>query len=109
MRWSAASAYLRPALDRSNVSIESQVMVTRILFDGLKAVGVEYVQNGETKKAMAEQEVIVSGGAINSPQILMLSGKCIYEFHEQYYNYQSKVSFHLGTNFKFNKNTLIKH
>ena len=49
-------------------------MVTKILFEGKKAVGVEYVQKGQVKRAYAEDEVIVSGGAINSPQLLMLSG-----------------------------------
>ena len=75
-RWSTASAYLRPALNRpqKNLNVESKVLVTKILFDGKKAIGVEYVQGGETKKVYAENEVIVSGGAINSPQLLMLSG-----------------------------------
>ena len=75
-RWSTASAYLRPALNspQKNLNVESKVLVTKILFDGKKAIGVEYVQGGETKKVYAENEVIVSGGAINSPQLLMLSG-----------------------------------
>ena len=75
-RWSTASAYLRPALNRpeKNLSVESKVLVTKILFDGKKAIGVEYIQGGKTKKVFAENEVIVSGGAINSPQLLMLSG-----------------------------------
>ena len=70
------ASYLRPALNRpqKNLNVESKVLVTKILFDGKKAIGVEYVQGGETKKVYAENEVIVSGGAINSPQLLMLSG-----------------------------------
>ena len=75
-RWNTATAYLRPALKRpqKNLDVESGVLVTKILFDGKKAVGIEYVKDGSTKKAFAETEVIISGGAINSPQLLMLSG-----------------------------------
>ncbi|XP_073500681.1 choline dehydrogenase, mitochondrial [Phyllobates terribilis] len=73
-RWSSASAYLRPAMDRKNVSVHEKTLVTKILFQGLKATGVEYIQNGQKKKAFASKEVILSGGAINSPQLLMLSG-----------------------------------
>jgi len=73
-RCSAAVGYLRPALGRRNLQVETGALVTRILFEGTRAVGVEYVQNGERKTARAEREVILSGGAINSPQTLMLSG-----------------------------------
>ncbi|XP_075039344.1 choline dehydrogenase, mitochondrial [Mixophyes fleayi] len=73
-RWSVASAYLRPAMTRTNVSVKEKTLVTKILFQGLRATGVEYVQNGHKKKAFASKEVILSGGAINSPQLLMLSG-----------------------------------
>ncbi|HEY4165030.1 MAG TPA: choline dehydrogenase [Dongiaceae bacterium] len=73
-RWSAAMGYLRPAEKRSNVTIETRAFITRILFEGKRAVGVEFVQNGQTKRYRAEREVILSGGAINSPQTLMLSG-----------------------------------
>ncbi|KAM9342469.1 choline dehydrogenase, mitochondrial, partial [Pholidichthys leucotaenia] len=73
-RWSTASAYLRPALGRANLKTEVRCLTTKILFDGHRAVGVEYTQNGQTKKVFAEKEVILSGGAINSPQLLMLSG-----------------------------------
>ncbi|KAF3696669.1 Choline dehydrogenase, mitochondrial [Channa argus] len=73
-RWSAASAYLRPALGRPNLKTEVRCLVTKILFDGNRAVGVEYTQKGQKKRAYAEKEVILSGGAINSPQLLMLSG-----------------------------------
>ncbi|KAF7249657.1 Choline dehydrogenase, mitochondrial [Varanus komodoensis] len=73
-RWSTASAYLHPALSRPNLSAEDGTLVTKVLFEGTKAVGVEYVKNGEKKKVFASKEVILSGGAINSPQLLMLSG-----------------------------------
>lgn len=73
-RWSAAQAYLRPVLERPNLTTETGAMTTRILFDGGTAVGVEYVQDGKTVRVAARKEVIVSGGAINSPQLLMLSG-----------------------------------
>ncbi|KAJ6668376.1 hypothetical protein lerEdw1_015753 [Lerista edwardsae] len=73
-RWSTASGYLRPALSRPNLSTEVSTFVTKILFEGTKAIGVEYVKNGEKKKVLASREVILSGGAINSPQLLLLSG-----------------------------------
>jgi 4-pyridoxate dehydrogenase len=73
-RCSAAVAYLRPALKRGGVKLETGVHVTRILFDGKRAVGVEYLQGGQKREARCGNEIIVSGGAINSPQILMLSG-----------------------------------
>ncbi|XP_062977350.1 choline dehydrogenase, mitochondrial isoform X2 [Elgaria multicarinata webbii] len=73
-RWSTASAYLRPVLSRPNLSAEDSTLVTKILFEGTKAIGIEYIKNGEKKKVFASKEVILSGGAINSPQLLMLSG-----------------------------------
>ncbi|WP_108124765.1 choline dehydrogenase [Saccharospirillum mangrovi] len=73
-RWNTAQAYLRPVLSRPNLSAETGAMVQRILFDGTTAVGVEYIQNGKTIRVKANKEIIASGGAINSPQLLMLSG-----------------------------------
>ncbi|WP_127554924.1 choline dehydrogenase [Saccharospirillum alexandrii] len=73
-RWNTAQAYLRPVLDRPNLRAETGAMVQRILFEGDTAVGVEYVQNNKTVRVKAKREVILSGGAINSPQLLMLSG-----------------------------------
>ncbi|XP_077846059.1 choline dehydrogenase, mitochondrial isoform X2 [Macaca mulatta] len=103
-RWSAACAYLHPALSRTNLKAEAQTLVSRVLFEGTRAVGVEYVKNGQSHRvsglqlgswqkgvgreqlafqgvtwpdlfqAYASKEVILSGGAINSPQLLMLSG-----------------------------------
>jgi choline dehydrogenase len=68
-RMSAARAYLDPAMRRGNLTVRTRAFVTRILFEGTRAVGVEY--NGETARA---GEVILCGGAINSPQLLQLSG-----------------------------------
>ncbi|MEZ5872156.1 MAG: GMC family oxidoreductase N-terminal domain-containing protein [Nitratireductor sp.] len=73
-RHSAADAFLRPAMKRSNVSVTTRATVTRILFDGRKAIGVEYERNGRREKLMARREVILSGGSVNSPHLLQLSG-----------------------------------
>lgn len=73
-RLSAASAYLKPVLDRSNLDVETGAHVTRVRFDGTKAVGVDYVQNGNRVEIDAGEEVLLCGGTINSPQLLMLSG-----------------------------------
>ncbi len=73
-RCSAAVAYLHPAMSRPNLRVETRALTTRVLFEGKKAVGIEYTQNGERKTAMAAREVILSGGAVNSPQLLQLSG-----------------------------------
>ena len=73
-RWSAASAYLKPVLDRPNLKIESHAMVSRVLFEGKRAIGVEFVQKKQSIEVRAEREVILCGGAVNSPQTLMLSG-----------------------------------
>ena len=73
-RCSAADAYLRPALSRENLTIEIHTLVTRLIFDGKRARGVEYLQRGQTVTASAEREVILCGGVVNSPQLLMLSG-----------------------------------
>lgn len=73
-RNSAARAFLRPAMKRKNLRVETGAHVKRVLFDGTRAIGVEYQQNGVTKIAKALREVILSGGAVNSPQLLQLSG-----------------------------------
>ena len=73
-RCSAAVAYLHPAMDRPNLRVETEALTTRVLFDGRRAVGVEYRQGGEVRRATAAAEVILCGGAINSPQLLQLSG-----------------------------------
>ena len=73
-RESAATAFLRPARSRSNLGVETGAMATQVLFEGTRACGIAYVQYGQTKRADASEEVILAGGAINSPQLLMLSG-----------------------------------
>jgi choline dehydrogenase/4-pyridoxate dehydrogenase len=73
-RCSAADAYLRPALARKNLTVEVRALATRLLFDGTRTNGVEYFRHGRTVTARAEREVILCGGVINSPQLLMLSG-----------------------------------
>jgi len=73
-RMSAARAFLRPAMKRRNVRVETHALATKILFEGNRAVGVEYEQRGQKRTARAGREVILSGGSINSPQLLQLSG-----------------------------------
>jgi len=73
-RMSAARAYLHPALKRANCEVITKAQVTRILFSDRIASGVEYIRNGQTHQLKANREVIVSAGAINSPQLLQLSG-----------------------------------
>jgi choline dehydrogenase len=73
-RLSAARAYLHPVMSRPNLHVETRAFVTRILFDGTRATGVEYrTASGSTRRALGN-EVILCGGAINSPQLLQLSG-----------------------------------
>ena len=73
-RMSAARAFLRPAMKRANVRVETGALATRILFEGRRAVGVEYERNGRIEQARAGREVILSAGSINTPQLLQLSG-----------------------------------
>ena len=73
-RASTARTYLRPALKRPNLQLVTKALVHRVLFDGKRAVGVEFSRNGVTERADAAREVILSAGAIGSPHILQLSG-----------------------------------
>ena len=73
-RWSTARGFLRPAMKRSNVSVETRAHTTRILFEDSRAVGVEYLKKGKLYEIRVNKEVILSAGAIGSPQILQLSG-----------------------------------
>jgi choline dehydrogenase len=73
-RWSVARAYLHPVLRRANLTVITGARTTRILLDGKRARGVAYLKSGTVTEIHASQEVILSGGTINSPQLLMLSG-----------------------------------
>jgi len=73
-RCSGSVAYLRPAMRRPNLSVMVNGLVTRVVVEGGRATGVEVIAGGERKVVRAEKEVILSGGVINSPQLLMLSG-----------------------------------
>ena len=73
-RASTAVAYVHPIVDRPNFTLKTEAMVTRILFEGTRAVGVEYVEGGQTKQARANEEVVCSFGGFNEPKMLMLSG-----------------------------------
>lgn len=73
-RDSAATAYLHPVRNRENLTVIVNAHATRIVFDGTQAVGIEFLKNGKREIAHADHEVILSGGSINSPQLLMLSG-----------------------------------
>ena len=73
-RWSAADAYLKPAADRPNLTVQTDALVTGIEIEGGRATGVRYLRRGAEELAEAGSEVIVCGGVIGSPQLLMLSG-----------------------------------
>ena len=73
-RWNTSRAYLGPAMDRPNLDVKTEALVTRILFNANRATGVEVTTQGQTQTVEASQEIILSAGAINSPQLLMLSG-----------------------------------
>jgi choline dehydrogenase len=73
-RLSAARAYLHPVMKRPNLTVTTRAFVTRILFEGGRAVGVEYRGRGGAAQRVSAGEVILAGGAINSPQLLQLSG-----------------------------------
>ena len=73
-RWSAANAYLRPAMRRPNLAVRTRALATAVTLDGRRATGVRYRQEGAERTVRARREVILAGGPINSPQLLMLSG-----------------------------------
>ncbi|GAA6163099.1 GMC family oxidoreductase N-terminal domain-containing protein [Pelagimonas sp. KU-00592-HH] len=74
LRWSAADAFLRPALKRPNLTVIRKAQVERVLLNGKRATGIRYRHKGRTEEARAARDVILSAGAVNSPQLLMLSG-----------------------------------
>jgi choline dehydrogenase len=73
-RWSAADAYLRPARTRPNLTVLPEATVRRVLLEGSRAVGVDYSRAGRRESVRADREVLLCGGAVNSPHLLMLSG-----------------------------------
>src|SRR5437660_318553 len=73
-RCSAAVGYLRPAMKRPNLTVETRAFAHRVLFDGKRAVGLEYEQNGALRRVRARREVLLAGGSLLSPQLLQLSG-----------------------------------
>ena len=73
-RWSTAKGFLRPARQRTNLTVLTRAQTTRVLFDGDRAIGIEYLKGGRLQQARADREVVLSTGAIGSPQILQLSG-----------------------------------
>lgn len=73
-RWSSADAYLKPVLRRPNLTVLTRAMATRVVIEDGRAVGIEFQHEGRTRVARARREIVLCGGAINSPQLLMLSG-----------------------------------
>ncbi len=73
-RASTAVTYLRPAMKRPNLKVEVRALAQRVIFDGKRAIGLEYRQNGEVRRARARREVLLAGGSLQSPQLLQLSG-----------------------------------
>ncbi|MDN3351755.1 GMC family oxidoreductase N-terminal domain-containing protein [Actinomadura sp. DC4] len=73
-RWSTADGYLRPVLDRPNLTVRTDALTTKVLIENGRATGVRFVAGGKEEEALAQREVILCGGAVNSPQLLMLSG-----------------------------------
>jgi choline dehydrogenase len=73
-RASTAVTYLRPAMKRPNLKVEIRALAQRVIFDGKRAIGLEYRQDGQVKRARARREVLLAGGSLQSPQLLQLSG-----------------------------------
>ncbi|GBP60115.1 Glucose dehydrogenase [Eumeta japonica] len=118
-RYSTSRAFLRPASDRTNLDVTLRAHVSRLLFDGDQVMGVEYLRGGETHVVQVTKEVILSAGALNTPQILLLSGigpKETLKKHDIHVvadlaNVGQNLRNHLGVNFYFimekDKNTRI--
>jgi choline dehydrogenase len=73
-RHSVADAFLTPALSRRNLEVRSQCQASKVVFEGTKAVGIEYLRSGRPELARAAREIILAGGVVDSPKLLMLSG-----------------------------------
>lgn len=74
LRWSGADAFLRPAIKRGQVQLQTEAFVEQVLLEGKKATGVRYRQDGQVRTALARRAVVLSAGAIQSPQLLQVSG-----------------------------------
>ena len=74
LRCSSATAFLKPAMKRSNLTVKTNALVSKVLFKGNNAIGIEWIENNELKQAYSSKEVILSGGSLQSPQLLQLSG-----------------------------------
>ena len=74
IRQSTATCYLHPAMARPNLTVKTNALTTRVLLEKGRAVGVEFIEDGKKQQVFADREVILSGGAYNSPQLLLLSG-----------------------------------
>ncbi|XP_060069659.1 glucose dehydrogenase [FAD, quinone]-like [Ylistrum balloti] len=74
VRWSTYQAFLKPVMSRPNLQVATRAFVTKVIIENKRAVGVELIRGNRKVKVYANKEVILSGGAVNSPQILMLSG-----------------------------------
>ena len=73
-RWTTAAGFLRPAMARANLHVETKATARRIVFEEGRAVAVEFMQEGKLRRISARREIVLAGGAVNSPQLLMLSG-----------------------------------
>ncbi|KAK9501045.1 hypothetical protein O3M35_002167 [Rhynocoris fuscipes] len=103
-RYSTNKAFLKPIRSRKNLSVAKRALVTRIIFEGKRAVGVEFVRDGQKRRINVKKEVIVSGGVINSPQLLMLSGIGPRE-HLQSFNIPVIADLPVGMNLQDHANT----
>ena len=109
LRCSSADAFLQPALKRKNLRVEKHAQVTKILFDGDRAIGVKYSQNNTIHTAKVKKEVILSAGAIQSPQLLQVSGIGPRELLKQHgisivkanENIGANLQDHLGINYYY--------
>jgi choline dehydrogenase-like flavoprotein len=105
-RCSAAVGYLHPAMKRNNLHVEVRAHVARVTMQGNRATGVEYQRRGQVQRAIAEREVILSGGAFNSPQLLMLSGIGPAD-HLRSVGIESKIDLPVGRNLQDHLAVLI--
>ena len=118
-RHSAAEAFLKPVLNRSNLNTKTRCRVCKIIIKNKKAIGVEYILRGQKMNAFAAKEVIISAGAFQSPQILMLSGigdekeiskfgiKCVHELNGVGKNLQDHLFYPITS--IYNKQDGINH